>query len=92
MTPVSSPPSVPLRPWLPWLVAAVLVLGAGWFYLEATAARQEAESLRLQLDLRELELRDTRNRRDAERLLLNREIEKGRGQSSGAPAGDSPKN
>jgi hypothetical protein len=63
---------------LPWLVAAVLALVAVWFHLEATAARQEAESLRLQLDLRELELRDSRNRREGERLILERQLEAGR--------------
>lgn len=91
MTPVSSPPPVPLPPsWLPWLIAAILALGAGWFYLEATAARQEAESLRLQLDLRELELRDARNRREGERLLLNRQIETGRSPSVAAPSVAAP--
>jgi ribosomal protein S4E len=62
---------------LPWLIAALAVLGAAYFALQAEAARTETESLRLQLDLRELELRDARNRREAERLLLNQQIEVG---------------
>lgn len=78
---------------LPWLVAVLACLGMAFFALRTAAARQEAESLRLQLDLRELELRDTRNRREAERFLLNRQIEAAdRGQAAGKPPGAAPKN
>jgi ribosomal protein S4E len=72
---------------LPWVVAAHALLAAAWFRLEAEGAHAEAESLRLQLDLRDLELRDARNRREAERLLLNRQIEAaGRDASGEKPA------
>jgi hypothetical protein len=78
---------------LPWVVAGLALLAAAWFALAAEGARAEAESLRLQLDLRDLELRDARNRREAERLLLNRQIESaGRGASGEKPAGPARQN
>jgi hypothetical protein len=74
----ASPDSPSLSRWWPWLLVVSFALGAGWFYLEARTARQEADSLRLQVELRELELRDARNRGAAERLILERQIEAGR--------------
>ena len=77
--------------WLPWFLVLLAGLAAHFFGLQADAARQEAESLRLQLDLRDLELRDARNHREAERLLLNHQIEAA-GHDAAAPAGSAGPN
>jgi hypothetical protein len=78
---------------LPWLLAALGGLGMLFLGLQVSAARQEAEALRLQLDLRELELRDAANRREGERLLLNRQIDAAaRVNPAATPAGRGPQN
>jgi hypothetical protein len=60
---------------IPWLIAALGALGMLLLGLQASAARQEAEALQLQLELKDLELRDAANRLEAERLLINRQID-----------------
>lgn len=88
--PETSPaPRAALAAALPWLVAAVALLAAAFLALQSEGTRAEAESLRLQLEVRDLELRDARNRQEGERLLRESQAgTAGRGAPEAKPAGN----
>jgi hypothetical protein len=88
--PESSPaPRAALAGALPWIVAAFALLAAAFLLLQAEGARAEADSLRLQLEVRDLELRDARNRQEGERLLRASQAgAAGRGAPETNPAGN----